>query len=177
MNGELPNGRAEGAGLRCSLQLDFASLAKSVSDLVFILSWFLAAFSFIVLFLSLIICPQYCQGFKMKNIKRSHCDELWACSFAIVAECPTYLRWMFTHYDIPTIRMAGVVNKVYNSESNWESRYLLLFFDGVKTGITHPHLELKAHDGVGGALGATLPTHRVATLPAVVLETGNTPGN
>lgn len=36
--------------------------------------------------------------------------------------------------------------------------------------VTHTHLELKAHEGDGGAFGRTFATHGLATLPAVVLE-------
>lgn len=48
--------------------------------------------------------------------------------------------------------------------------YSLLVLDGVVAGVTHSHLELKAHHRVCSALGTTLPTHRLATLPAVVLN-------
>lgn len=54
------------------------------------------------------------------------------------------------------------------SITSWS--YSLLVLDGVVAGVTHSHLELKAHHRVCSALGTTLPTHRFATLPAVVLK-------
>lgn len=53
--------------------------------------------------------------------------------------------------------------------------YSLFFFDGVEAGVTHPHRELEAHDWERGAFRTTFPTNSFATLPAVVLHTGNTP--
>lgn len=51
--------------------------------------------------------------------------------------------------------------------------YSLLVSDGLVAAVTHTHLELEAHEGDGGAFGRTFATHRLATLPTVVLrETG-----
>lgn len=42
--------------------------------------------------------------------------------------------------------------------------------DGLMAAVTHPHLELEAHEGDGGALGRTFAAHGLAALPAVVLS-------
>lgn len=49
-------------------------------------------------------------------------------------------------------------------------QHSLLILDGVVTGITHPDLELEAHDGVAGALAAALPADSLPALPAVMLQ-------
>lgn len=49
-------------------------------------------------------------------------------------------------------------------------QHSLLVLDGVVTGITHPDLELEAHDGVAGALAAALPADSLPALPAVMLQ-------
>lgn len=48
--------------------------------------------------------------------------------------------------------------------------YSLLVSDGLVAAVTHTHLELEAHEGDGGAFGRTFATHRLATLPTVVLR-------
>lgn len=42
--------------------------------------------------------------------------------------------------------------------------------DGLVAAVTHTHLELEAHEGDGGAFGRTFSTHRLATLPTVMLR-------
>lgn len=49
-------------------------------------------------------------------------------------------------------------------------KHSLLVLDGVIAGVAHPDLELEAHDRVAGALAAALPTHRLPTFPAVMLQ-------
>ena len=56
--------------------------------------------------------------------------------------------------------------------------HLLFIGDGIMAAVTHPHLKLEPHEWDGGALGGALPTHSLATLPAVVLgkqKTGKSP--
>lgn len=51
---------------------------------------------------------------------------------------------------------------------------LLFICDGLVAAVADPHFKLKAHERDGRALGATLATHGLPTLPAVVLgENGN----
>lgn len=49
----------------------------------------------------------------------------------------------------------------------------VLVGDGLVAAVAHTHLELKAHEGDGGALGRTLAAHCLAALPAVVLSQAN----
>lgn len=60
--------------------------------------------------------------------------------------------------------------KVQHTARTEADCYSLLVGDGLVAAVTHAHLELKAHEGDGGAFGRTFATHSLATLPAVVLN-------
>lgn len=47
--------------------------------------------------------------------------------------------------------------------------YSLFVSDGLVAAVTNTHLKFKAHQGDGGTFGWTFSTHRLPTLPTVVL--------
>lgn len=66
---------------------------------------------------------------------------------------------------------AGENVKIIQMWLTWKCMLdLLFFFDRIKAGVTHPHGELEAHDGVCGAFGTAFSANRLSTLPAVVLR-------
>lgn len=78
-----------------------------------------------------------------------------------------------SHYETSTNTGAEVLprHSPFQMRSKTETgKHSLLIFDGVVTGVTHPDLELEAHDGVARALAAALAADSLAAFPAVVLQ-------